>query len=172
MLKKLLIAALLLLPLSLSAQRFAKVNKLEIYNLMPEKAEAEAQLKALNEQYQTEIKTLQDEFNRKYENYQSLLLEPNTSGVIKERRMQELQENNKKIEAFIRNVAADLQAKEAELIAPIKAKIDNVVQALGDENGFIVIIDTSKKDGNVCYTSSLFEDITYAVKSRLGVEDE
>ena len=67
MLKKILLAVLVAAPLCLSAQtlKFGTVNSQEIFNVMPEKATAENTLKTASDKYQTELKNLQDAFQKK-----------------------------------------------------------------------------------------------------------
>ena len=60
MIKKLMIVmALVIMPVCMQAQqvKFGKVNKLEIFNMMPEKAIAEKQLQDLSDQYKAELKS-------------------------------------------------------------------------------------------------------------------
>ena len=86
MVKKLLIMlALVMAPVCMQAQqvKFGKVNKLEIFNMMPEKAIAEKQLQDLSDQYKAELQMLQDEFNRKYSDFQAMNLDNRTAGTIR-----------------------------------------------------------------------------------------
>ncbi|MGM9804546.1 MAG: OmpH family outer membrane protein [Muribaculaceae bacterium] len=169
MIKKLVLTVLLVVPMCVAAQqlKLGKVDKLAIYNAMPEKEQAEVQLNDLNKQYQDEYDLLQAEYNRKYADFQTLAIDSKTPGTIKERRMQELQENNDKIELFMKSVAADLKEKEEALIAPIKEKIDAAVKAVGDEGGYVIIYDVNS--AAAAYLSADFEDVTAAVASYLGV---
>ena len=170
MVKKLLIMlALVMAPVCMQAQqgKFGKVNKLEIFNMMPEKAIAEKQLQDLSDQYKAELQMLQDEFNRKYSDFQAMNLDNRTAGTIKERRMQELQENNDKIELFLKNTSEDLRRKESELLDPIRKRIDDAVNIIGEEQGFMLIYDTSEP--GVAFMGPQFEDITNLVKLQLGL---
>lgn len=170
MVKRIILAVLMVIPLVSVAQgmKFGKVDKVAIFNAMPEKVEAEAQIKLLSEQYQKEYGILKAEYNRKYADFQAMAIDNKTPGTIKERRMQELQENNDKIELFMKNAAADLQKKEQELIAPLKSKIDAAVTAVGEVGGYMLIYDVT--DTKIAYASSVFEDVTPLVKAQLGVK--
>ena len=70
MIKKLLFAVMLALPICISAQalKFGTVNSAEIFNVMPDKATAEATLKAASEKYDAEFKRLQEDFQKDYLN--------------------------------------------------------------------------------------------------------
>ena len=170
MIKKLMIVmALVMMPVCMQAQqvKLGKVNKLEIFNMMPEKAIAEKQLQDLSDQYKAELKMLQDEFNRKYSDFQAMNLDNKTAGTIKERRMQELQENNDKIELFMKNTSEDLRKKEGELLDPIRKRIDDAIKIIGEEQGFMLIYDVNEP--GVAFLGPQFEDITSLVKLQLGL---
>ena len=69
MFKKLIIAVLCCLPMSLMAQttfKFGTVNSAEIIAAMPERAAAEQQLQDLSKKYEDEFVKVQEEFQNKY----------------------------------------------------------------------------------------------------------
>ena len=172
MVKRTILAILLAAPLFAFAQniKLGKVDQKALFDAMPEKVDAEAQIKNLSEQYQKEYNLLRAEYNRTYANLQAIAIDNNTPGTIKERRMQELQENNQKIELFMKNTADDLKKKEAELIDPLKKRIADAVKQVGDEGGYIVILDVN--DPKVAYMSSMFEDVTPRVTAFLNATNQ
>ncbi|MEG0253886.1 MAG: OmpH family outer membrane protein, partial [Muribaculaceae bacterium] len=97
MIKKLLLTALIAVPMCLCAQtlKFGNVNSQQIFETMPEKAVAEKTLVEVSKKYEDEYKKLQEEFTKKYTDFQAL--DAATPQSIKDRRMQELQENQTKI---------------------------------------------------------------------------
>lgn len=170
MVKRVILAVLMIVPMMAMAQniKLGKVDKVAIFNAMPEKVEAEAQIKLLSDQYQKEYDLLRAEYNRKYADFQAMAIDNKTPGTIKERRMQELQENNDKIELFMKSVSADLEKKEQELIAPLKKKIDEAVAAVGEAGGYLLIYDVN--DTKIAYASDVFEDVTPLVKAQLNLK--
>ena len=172
MVKRTILAILLAAPLFAFAQniKLGKVDQKALFDAMPEKVAAEAQIKNLSEQYQKEYNLLRAEYNRKYADFQAIAIDNKTPGTIKERRMQELQENNQKIELFMKNTAEDLKKKEAELIDPLKKRIADAVKQVGDEGGYIVILDVN--DPKVAYMSSMFEDVTPQVTALLNATNQ
>lgn len=70
MFKKLVIALVCALPLSMSAQsfKFGTVNSQEIFNMMPEKAAAEKTLQDVNKKYEDEFMKIQEEFTKSIRN--------------------------------------------------------------------------------------------------------
>lgn len=170
MVKRVILVVLMIVPMMVMAQniKLGKVDKVAIFNAMPEKVEAEAQIKLLSDQYQKEYDLLRAEYNRKYADFQAMAIDNKTPGTIKERRMQELQENNDKIELFMKSVSADLEKKEQEFIAPLKKKIDELVAAVGEAGGYLLIYDVN--DTKIAYASDVFEDVTPLVKAQLNMK--
>ena len=91
MLKKLLLAVMVAAPMCLFAEvKIGTVDTQEVFTLMPELKTAQASLEEVNKRYQTEYKSLQDEFNKKLQEYQALSKDASTPENIKQRREQEL----------------------------------------------------------------------------------
>jgi hypothetical protein len=168
MIKKLLLAAFIAVPMCISAQalKFGNVNSQQIFELMPEKATAEKTLVEVSKKYEDEYKKLQDEFNKKYTDFQALAAD--TPQSIKDRRMQELQENQTKIQNFQQMASQDLQKQQETLLAPITDKLQKAIQAVGAENGFTYIFDLSIPA--VVYSGAPSQDITPLVKAKLGLK--
>ena len=151
-----------------TVMKLATVNVQELFDAMPEKATAEASLKNASDKYQAEYKPIQDEFNKKYADYQALANDAATPQTIKERRMQELQENDQKIQTFQRQAKLDLDELRKNLTAPIYAKIQKAVEAVGNEEGITYIIDTS--DNRVVFRGAGAIDVTAKVKAKLEAQ--
>ncbi len=166
MIKKILLAIMIALPMCVAAQapKFGVVNTTTVFDAMPEKATAQTQLEAASKTYEDEFKKLTDELNKKYAELQSL--EASTPESIKERRMQEIQELDNKIQQFRATAQQDLQRQQQQLMAPIEEKIQSAIKAVGAENGFTFILP----DMIPLYTGSDVQDITPLVKAKLGLK--
>lgn len=166
--KKLFVIAMALMPLMLMAQaKIGIVNSQQIFDLMPEKAAAEAQLKTLSEQYHAEYVLLQNEFDKKYADYQTVAADPSMPETIKERRVHELQESDKKMREFEHRVADDIAAQREALTKPITDKIQGAIRKAGEQGGFDLVLDTAVTP--VAYAGSNTVDITAMVKAILGL---
>lgn len=109
MIKKLIVALLVALPLCASAQKLGVVDTSAILPLMPEYKAAEQQLQEASQKYETEFSKLREEMDKKVADYQTLAEDPNTPQSIKERRMQEIQEIDQKVNQFYQTAQQDLQ---------------------------------------------------------------
>ena len=158
----------LLLPMVMLAQsKIAVYDSQAVLNELPDKAQAETKLQALSDRLQAEYKTLQADFDKKYAEYQAIATDPATPAAIRDRRVQEVQESDKRIQAYQQQAARELKDKEAELMAPINAAINAAVREVGDQMGYDLILDIAKTP--VSYISSNVTDITPLVKQKLGL---
>ncbi len=166
--KRILMIALALMPLMLMAQaKIAVVNSQELFNLLPEKATAEAQLKALSDKYHAEYELLRGEFDKKYADYQTVAADASMPETIKDRRIQELQESDKKMREFERRAADDIAAQREALTKPISDKIQAAIRTAGAQGGYDLVLDTAVTP--VAYTGPNTTDITPMVKTLLGL---
>lgn len=167
MLKKLLIAVAVALPMCAAAQtpKFGVVNAQEIITAMPEFTEAQSTLAAASKQYEDEYAKLNEELTKLYQEYQQLEADPNTPQSIKERRIQDITDRNTKAQQFAQTADQDLQRQQAQLMAPIQEKMINAIKAVGANNNFTIIFP-----GEVpAYISAEVIDVTPMVKAQLGI---
>ena len=163
MIKKLLLAIMIALPMSVFAQKFAVINTQQLMESMPEIKTVNEQLEAANKKYQDEFTKLQEEFQKKFEEFQGL--EASTPQTIKDRRMQEMQELENKIQQFREMAAQDIQ-RQQQLMAPIQEKVIKAIQAVGAEGNYTFVFENMMP----LYTGTDVTDITDTVKGRLGIK--
>ena len=169
MFKKLIIAVLCCLPMSLMAQttfKFGTVNSAEIIAAMPERAAAEQQLQDLSKKYEDEFVKVQEEFQNKYKELQAL--GDTVPETIRMRRLQEVQESQQRIESFRTMAQEDIAKKQDELVIPIQQKLMDAIKAVGEEGKFTYIFDLTYPV--VLYQGVGNEDITPLVKAKLGIQ--
>ena len=165
MFKKLIIAILCCLPLTMVAQtlKFGTINTGEVLTAMPERAAAE-QLQDLTKRYEDEFVKLQEDFQKKYQEVQAM--GDTVPETIKMRRYEELQAMDQRIQSFRQVVEQDLAKKQEELFIPIQQKLMDAINAVGSENGFTYIFDA-----NAAYYKGVGnEDVTPLVKAKLGIQ--
>lgn len=164
-----ILMAVAFLPLMMMAQaRIGVVNSQQLFDLMPEKAAAEAQLKALSDKFHAEYQLLQNEFDKKYADYQTIAADASMPETIKERRVQELQESDKKMREFERRAASDIAAQRTALTKPITDRVKDAIRTAGEQGNFDLVLDTAVTP--VAYTGPATVDITPMVKALLGLQ--
>ena len=124
--KKLIIFLLMILPLGVFAQeaKVAIVNSNEIMAAMPELTAMQETMKQMNDKYAGEMKTMEDEWQKKYADY--IAQQDSMTENIKVRRMQELQDIEQRVQNFTQVARQDMDKKQQELLAPIQDILKNI----------------------------------------------
>ncbi|WP_297063588.1 OmpH family outer membrane protein [uncultured Duncaniella sp.] len=164
MIKRLLLAIMIAFPMSLFAQKFGVINTNELMTSLPEMKSVQEQMEAATKKYEDEFTKLQEEFNKKFQEFQAL--EATTPETIKERRTQELQEIDTKIQRFRETAQQDLQRQNQQLLAPIQEKVMKAIQSVGAEGKYTFIFE----NGMSLYTGVDVTDVTPLVKTALGIK--
>ncbi len=166
MIKKLLLAIMIAFPMCVVAQapKFGIVNVNSVFEAMPDKATAQTTLETASKTYEDEFKKLTEELEKKYTEFQGLAAD--TPESIKQRRIQEIQEFEQKIQQFRATAQQDLQRQQEQLMAPIQQKIQTAIQAVGSENGFTFIFP----DAIPSFVGADVQDVTPLVKTKLGIQ--
>ncbi|MBQ8457462.1 MAG: OmpH family outer membrane protein [Prevotella sp.] len=110
---------------------------------MPEYAEVQQQMKALQEQYQAETLRVEDEFNRKYEDF--LDGQRDFPRTILQKRQTELQELMEKNIQFKEQGRQELAEAERQAMAPLRIRLIETLSKIGREKGYAFIYDTDTK---------------------------
>ena len=169
MIKKILLALVVALPMCAWAQapKFGIVDVESIIPKMTEFVEAQNKLSEASKTYETEYAKINEELQKLYTELQELDKDPNTLQSIKERRMQDIQDRDKKAQQFAQTAQQDLQRQQAQLMQPIQEKVMNAIKSVGTENGFTMIFP----EAVLAYISADVQDVTALVKTKLGVKD-
>ncbi|MBQ8675720.1 MAG: OmpH family outer membrane protein [Bacteroidaceae bacterium] len=167
--KKLIILALMALPLGAMAQKFAHIDATAVFTAMPETVAAQTELQTLQTQLQEEFQRMQDELRTKYEDYQKN--EATFPEPTKQRRQQELQDLNQRMEEFAQKSEQDMQTKYQEKVAPIHEKLLKAIEEVGNAGGYVYVMDVSAQATPILFfNQTLSTDITDQVKTKLGIK--
>ena len=69
--KKIIIAMMLALPMIASAQKFGHVNTQELFAQMPEMNQVKLKMDTIQNQYEMQLASMNEEFQRKMQDYQT-----------------------------------------------------------------------------------------------------
>jgi outer membrane protein len=162
-LKSLLIAGVVFLGTmqTINAQaKTAHVDVNEIISKMPAMLDAKKQLEKLQTTYDTEYKTMVDEYQAKIRKYDQ---EADTVGdAVNATRQTEVQDLIKRITDYGENAKKELQKKESDLVSPLIDKIKASITKVGKAKGFQYVLNAAEllvADG---------PDLTPDVKKDLG----
>ncbi|MBR6699505.1 MAG: OmpH family outer membrane protein [Bacteroidaceae bacterium] len=165
--KKILLAILMAAPLSVMAQtKFAHFNSAEILPNMKEYTAAQAELQSMEKQYSDDLKLMQDEMQKKYEDYQKEAA--NLLENVRARREQELNDLGQRYQQSLQDSQAAMQKATQEKMALISEKVMASVKKLGEAGGYVYIVDISA--GVISFVNpALSTDITAQLKKELGI---
>ena len=149
-----------------NAQKFGHVNSQEIMQLMPEFTKARTEIEELTKQYEADLKSMQDEYQKKGQEYEKL--PASTPANIKQRREQELQEMMQKIQQTYQDNQQALQKEYQDRMQTISTKIVEAIKAVGQAGEYVYIMDLSS--GIPYISTTLSKDVTADVKAKLGLK--
>ncbi len=134
--------------LGISAQenntfRFGYLSYETAIQSMPEYALVQQKMKALQEQFQAETLRVEDEFNRKYEDF--LDGQRDFPRTILQKRQSELQELMEKNIQFKEQGRQELADAEREAMAPLRIRLIELLSTIGRERDYAFIYDTDTK---------------------------
>ena len=142
----LLVALTVCTVMSVQAQsRYAVINTKYILDKIPEYKEADKKLKALGDQWQSEIDEKQMVLDKMYKNYEAeqfmlsedLKKKREDELFIKEKELRDLQKKRFGYEG-------DLFKERQKLVKPIQDKVYNVVQKMAIARSYDFILDKSE----------------------------
>ena len=165
--KKILLAILVMAPLSLCAQKFAHFNSSDIIPNMQEYTTAMEEVQSMQKQYEADIKLMQDELQKKSDEYQKE--QANLLENVRQRREQELQDLYTRLQQSYQDNQQALQKAQAEKMNVISDKVMAAVKKIGEAGGYVYVVDTST--GAIPFVSTtLSTDITADIKKELGIQ--
>ena len=149
-----------------SAQKFGHVNTQEIIQAMPEFATARTEIEKLTSQYEADLKSMQDELQKKAEAFEKE--EATLPENIKTRRNQELQDLYQRIQQTYQDNQQALAKAQQEKMQAITTKVLDAIKAVGQEGSFVYVMDTAA--GIPFISTTLSTDVTTQVKAKLGLK--
>ena len=140
-------------PMAVFAQKFGHVDAQSVMQSLPEFIKARGDLEAQSKQYENDLKAMQDEIQRKSDDYDR---NKSTMNATKQQETEtELQDNQ---QAF--------QKAQQEKMQPIMTKIMTAIKNVGKAGGYVYIMDIS---GGIPYISdTLSKDVTADVKAEIN----
>ena len=125
--------------------RFGYLSYDEALKGMPEYDDAQQAIAREQEAYQQEMKRVEDEFNKKYEDFLDGQRDfPRTILLKRQNELQELMQQNI---AFKEKARQELRDFEKRTMQPLRNRLNEALNAIAHEKGFALIINT---DSNAC----------------------
>ena len=168
MFKKLFVAAIIAIASITSYAQTIKigtVNLDEVMQAMPETSVLEKELADRTTKFQTQAKSMQDEFQTKYQAYveQADSLDELTRGV----REDELRSLQQRAEQYQQSAYQQITQYREQQLGMIQEKLFKAVKAVGDREMFLAVFPTNDA---TYFSASQTTDVTGLVKSELGIK--
>lgn len=170
--KKLLFAIILLFfSVSLNAQlKIGYVDSNTILSKLPDANDAQARLDALIAEWQEELKKIENDWQKKYDDYEQRKL------IMSDQKRSETEKELVTLENKITSYrqqkfgpTGELFKKQTELMEPVQNKVFNIIQEVAEEEELDFVFD---KSGDIIflYTNPEY-DITALVLAKLEIEE-
>jgi len=165
-----LVAVFILLAGFISAQtpKFGHIDLQALIQVMPERATAETEFNDFQSDLEELLGTMQTEYQNMLTEFENM--DTNTSELIRNAKIQDIQDKDKRIQNFQRNAQQQLQSKYSELLQPVLEKAQGAIEEVAKEQGLLYVFDVSLQSGAVLYKSNESMDILPLVKARLGIQ--
>lgn len=144
-----------------------------IIGKLPEAKVMQNQLEVTKAQLDKAIGETYKEAQEKYESYQKN--GPNMTDVIRADKEKELQNLSTRIEEMRNNAQTSLQTKQQQLLEPILTKVNNAIQEVGKESGFLYILNMDAGAGTtpiILFAASEENNATNLILRKLGVDPD
>lgn len=160
------VVAVLLTAICATAQetvtfRFGCVSYQQVLVAMPEYAQMESDLDTLRQQYDAELKAAEEEFNSKYATF--LDEYSSYAPAILRKRQSELEDLMRRNEQFSAESRRLLRQASDEMLAPIKAKLDEAIRQIATQYSLAFVLNVDS-DAVPFMNMNMAYNITAAVE--------
>lgn len=162
--KKLILMLMLFAPMTMFAQKFGHVDAQAVMQSLPDFIKVRGELEAQAKQYENDLKAMQDEIQRKLDEYEKM---KSTMNATKQQETEaELQGLMQKFEQARNDNAQAFQKAQQEKMQPITTKVMNAIKAVGKNGGYVYIMDISA--GIPYISDTLSKDVTNEIKAEIN----
>jgi outer membrane protein len=165
--RSIVIFCLVMLTASVQAQtKIAYINSGTVMEQLPEAQDAQKQMDALAQQWQTELNQMANDMQKKVDDYdkRKLIMSDKRRAEVEK----ELQELDKKIVDFRNSkfgTNGEMFTKQNELMKPIQEKIFKAVKDVADEEAYDYVVDRSSS--TLLLFANAKHDLTQKVLAKL-----
>lgn len=138
-------AAMVFCAASAEAQtlKFAHIDTQKMISQLDEFKQAQAKLEAESNKIAEQMQAMQQEFQTKYQDYMEKA--DSLPAVVRQVKEQELTEMDQRLQVMNKAAQQSLQQTQATLFQPIMKKVQDAIDAVGKENGFIYVFDLTSQ---------------------------
>jgi outer membrane protein len=157
------------LPSVVKAQKVAHINFQEIITLMPEYKTASTEYDLYQASLEDELRQIETDAMAENERYQAEMKKPAPNQTRLKILAQTLEMFQRDYQEKQQSIQDSLKLKMAELVAPIKTKIEEAVAEIAKEKGYTHVIDSGY--GILIYADEA-HSLDELVKAKLNIKDK
>lgn len=150
------------------AQKFGHVNAAQLVETHPKVAAANSELEAFRISVTTPFETKAKAFQSKYQFYVEEMQAGTLSKISAQTRQEELQQEQEALGKEEQQIQFAIMQKREELLQPILADLDSIIQVIAKEGNYTMIFDKSANGILLFATES--DDLTEAVRARAKLD--
>lgn len=170
--KTLLMLALLVAPLAMSAQQFAHFSLADVMQALPDWRNAVTELQTIGQQYSNDLQAMREEIQTKLEKYQKEVTET-TPANIRERKEQEIMQLRERYEQAQEDNTNNYQQQQQQKMEPIQKKILDAVNTVARNGNYVYVVDKSAaQTNNMIINEAMSVDVTNKIMDVLGIKPE
>lgn len=162
--KTILLLAVLVLSLAANAQKFGYVNTQELFMQMPELKDIQARMDSLNKQYENLLMTMQEEYQKKLQDYQQK--QSTMPEAMRQIQEEELYSMQQRLQTTYQTAQQDVEQKRGEYLKPVNERMAKAIQEVGADNKYTYIFDSAA----TVYIAPDADDVMPLVKTKLGIK--
>lgn len=155
----------LLMSNQLVAQKYGHLNSGNFLQELSDVKAANSELDAYQKQLMKAGEEMAKTFQEKLQTYLTIAQSGEMSQVQQQQEESKLQQERERIMEYEQEVMEKVKKKRQELLEPILRKVDEAIQAVGKENGYQFIFDTSLMNAILFVKDT--DDVTSLVKAKL-----
>jgi len=145
--------------------KIAYINFDQLIELMPETKSVRTQLETYNKQFQDQYTSMTGEYQQKAQAYEAQ--RATMTDAIRTAKESELQDLQKRIQAFQTDAQQKVSTKTNELSKPLFDKARGVISQVAKDKGYTYVINASQTD---LIVSPPGDDLLADVKAKMGLK--
>jgi len=141
------------------------INFDQVIQVMPETKTLQGQLETYSKQFQDQYTAMTTEYQSKGQAYEAQ--RATMTDAVRSAKESELQDFQKRIQAFQTDAQQKVSAKTNELSKPLFDKVRGIVAQIAKEKGYTYVINSAQTD---LIVSPPGDDLMAEVKAKLGIK--
>lgn len=162
--KKIIITLVVMFSMAISAnaQKFGHVDTQSIMQTLPELTKVNGELQALAQQFDNDLKAMQEEIQRKADEFEKN--KATMSKTAQEEQEKAIQDLYAKYQQTYQQNQQEMQKQQQEKMQPIQQKVMTAIQNVGKAGQYTYIFEL----GSALYIGPGSKDVTSEVKAEIN----